>query len=481
MLLSALLVMGCEAITAPASSGMGAAAARAADGDHEHFICTRRIAALKERPAAPGLDALDDKRVLTIGRNVGASLIFVEPPQKDKERKHLRGGYLYDDDPTKIHRLVKRLKLTDLFKEDEIWLQRGQAEYVLRRVRKRIKPYFGYQHADGRDAKVLFADRVALEAMNGPLHRDIGAFAERVGFDRIRIDHLTRDALAAGLRFGALWVDALVTSQGAELALSCMAAPRADRARVAAHLERTAGRRASIAALRIAIDKMIDEKLPFDRPHSAEDHTTDGRLRPQWDWSFNKGRKGFGVDDRGYPIFDKKGRPHPPQTCVAMVLDAFERAAGTWYPHHGQAQTRTIGRLDFDAFGIENRSGVLAFEKFAKEHPELFEHRRFPDNERIPFARRQDFFDYLQTHAALFEPGDIVAIQGLKRDGNIHQHAILIESVDPITGFPHGLVDQMKRPRRRSWEGIMAEAPRRSLLYHLKPKAALLAKLAAQQ
>ena len=37
------------------------------------------------------------------------------------------------------------------------------------------------------------------------------------------------------------------------------------------------------------------------------------------------------------------------------------------------------------------------------------------------------------------------------------------------------------RSRRRTWEGIMAEAPLRSLLYHVRPKPALLLKLDPQQ
>jgi hypothetical protein len=71
----------------------------------------------------------------------------------------------------------------------------------------------------------------------------------------------------------------------------------------------------------------------------------------------------------------------------------------------------------------------------------------------------------------------VVAIQGIKRDGNIHQHAILIERTDPMTGFPYGLADQMKWPRRRTWEGIMGEAPRRSLLFHLRLRPEVLLKL----
>jgi len=73
--------------------------------------------------------------------------------------------------------------------------------------------------------------------------------------------------------------------------------------------------------------------------------------------------------------------------------------------------------------------------------------------------------------------GDVVAIHGLKRDDRIHQHAILVDRTDPLTGFPYGLADQMKRPRRRTWEGIMAEAPKRSLLYRVRPTAALIEKM----
>lgn len=127
------------------------------------------------------------------------------------------------------------------------------------------------------------------------------------------------------------------------------------------------------------------------------------------------------------------------------------------------------GGLDFDGHGIVNRRGVLAFELWASSHPELFETRRFQGAERIPFGERTKYFDFLVQQADLFRASDVVAIQGLKRDGLIHQHAIFVEATDPITGFPYALFDQMKRPRRRTWEGIMAEAPARSLLYRVRP------------
>ncbi len=103
--------------------------------------------------------------------------------------------------------------------------------------------------------------------------------------------------------------------------------------------------------------------------------------------------------------------------------------------------------------------------------------RRFVGKERIEFRERSRYFQFLTDHADEVRPGDVIAIHGLKRDERIHQHAILVEYADPITGFPSGLADQMKRPRRRTWEGIMAEAPLRSLLYRARPTADVFAKL----
>ncbi|MEQ9319664.1 MAG: hypothetical protein RIF41_10940, partial [Polyangiaceae bacterium] len=67
--------------------------------------------------------------------------------------------------------------------------------------------------------------------------------------------------------------------------------------------------------------------------------------------------------------------------------------------------------------------------------------------------------------------------QGPKPDGYVHQHAILVEDTDPVTGMPYSLADQMKWPRLRTWEGIMAEAPKRALLYHVRPKTSFLTRL----
>jgi hypothetical protein len=164
--------------------------------------------------------------------------------------------------------------------------------------------------------------------------------------------------------------------------------------------------------------------------------------------------------------------------CVDFVLDSFERGAGTWFRPLGEPPGRTSGALDFDALGIVNRRGVLAFGRFAQQRPTLFDYVQLSPEHRIPFRNRAAFFAFLVDHPDLFAPGDVVAIRGRKRDGLIHQHAILIEETDPINGFPHALADQMRWPRQRTWEGIMAEAPKRSLYFRVRLAPPLLGALA---
>jgi hypothetical protein len=486
--------------------------------DLELETCRAAIAAVQAQPSPGGAPAFAERRVAILGRARGVPVVWVREPRPTPEEalapalratrraladlspgarlrktlsRHrrdypalrsllLREGYLYSADPQEALILVKRLQLDDLFGEPEIWLQRGAEVFRLKRTRGRVVEY---RHVDGpqqgRGAVLLLSDRVAAKRADlaDPLHRDLRPLAWDTGFDRARISHRTPAAMVAELRFGGRWHNTLLRSQGAALEIQCVDAPRAEREQLAAWQAADAPRRRALAALRSAVDRSLAERLPFDRPRGAEDHLTDGQLRPGWWSAYRRGRFGFTHDEEGYAVFDDQGRPRPPQMCVDFVLDSFERGAGTWFSPRGKTPERVVGALDFTGLGMTNRAGVLAFGKFAAAHPELFEHREIPERDRIPFGERKRFFAYLLEHADDFRPGDVVSIQGLKRDGNIHQHAILLEDTDPVTGFPYGLADQMKWPRRRTWEGIMAEAPKRALLYHVRLKDDLLTKL----
>lgn len=478
------------------------------ESDLELDACRGRLAEIRSEPAVTGAPDLDAVRPAMLGRALGEPVVFRAAPAGEREvrtmagvqrlvRSHrhdeaglraavLRDGYLYSEDPIEAFALVRELTLTDLFAEERIFLLRGETLHTLERQKARYDRGFAYVHVDGpekgREAKILMFDRVGSDeaaVKNDTLHRDLRSFRNRVGFDRMRIEHHTQNALVASLRFDGRWVTALVDAQGPHLELACLDAAADERAAIEAFVAEDAPRRRAVASLQTTVGQMVAERMPFDRPRKAEDHLSDGQLRPQWEWAYRRGSFDFSYEEQGYAVFDRDGMPHPPQTCVELILDTYERASGTWYRPQGQPAEKVIGGIDFAAIGVVNRSGVLAFEKFAEEQDELFVHQRFP--ERIAFRDRDAFFQNLVEKADWFAPGDVVAIQGPKPDGYVHQHAILIEDVDPMTGMPYALFDQMKRPRQRTWEMIMAEAPLRALLYHVRPRRELFLRLDPQR
>jgi hypothetical protein len=511
---------GCGEKASAAESQLAAAVRPAAERDYDLDTCRARVADALAEPAAPGAPGFEKDRVSILGRAMGEPTVFVAAPAlpatgapaadvsggeemrialvrgriaslrgrykaqpAELRARVLRQGYVYSDDAHEAFALVQELTLGDLFAEEEIWLARGERVDRLVKRRSRFDKSWEYAYTEGpdagRSARLYFADRVApkKEDLGEPLHRDVRALRDRVGFDRMKIEHLANKSIVASLRIAGEWTHALVTADGAHLELGCLDAPREARERMLAAAHADEPRRRALAALRDAVSILVEERLPFDRPRNAEDHLSDGQLRPSWRWAYQRGDHGFGHDEQGYPVFDADGRPYPPETCVEFILDAYERGSGTWFRPASEPRGRTAGGLDFDALGLLNRSGVIGFSLWAGDHQEIFDIERFPIAERIPFRDRERYFQNLLDRADTITPGDIVAIQGIKRDGNIHQHAILVEDVDPLTGFAYGLADQMKRPRRRTWEGIMNEAPLRALFWHLKPKADLLLRL----
>jgi hypothetical protein len=477
--------------------------------------CKKEIAAFEAEPALPGAPEFERQRVEILGRAHGEPVLFAREPAETPDAelteaarltraslaratgysrvksilaRHrgdkstlrallLRQGYLYSSDPHEALALVLLLDLTKLFDEPTIYRQRGAVVSELHRTSGRFAEY---RDEAGRTADLILGDRVATSraGLEHPLHRDLRALSREMGFDRAKIERYSASHVLASLRFGGAWVRSLMKSDGAELSLDCFDANDGERRRIQQWIDSDAPRRKALAALHRAVDEEVTEAIPFDRPRGEHDEDRDGQLRPEWRWAYLHGMNYFSFDDASYPVFDAKGRPLPPQMCVDFVLDSFERSAGSWYRERGPDTGRFIGHLDFNAFGIKNRRSVLAFEKFAEDHPDIFEHERFQPEERIPFAERDRFFAYLREHADRFRPGDVVAIQGKKDDGNIHQHAILIEDTDPVTGFPDELADQMSRPRRRTWEAIMGPAPLRSLLYHVRLRSKALLSLA---
>lgn len=483
--------------------------------DAEGEACRAFARAVEAEPGLPGAPMFEANRREILGRARGEPMVFLREPlaKPDGElsaalvasrrafekarpgsriyelaRRHrrdpgglrdlvLREGYVYSSDPQDALGLVTALTLPDLFNEPEVWMTRAGATHAMRREERKREVLYRFVDGPeaGRAADLLFGDRVALqrEDLADPLHRDMIALADDLGFDRAKITHRTAGSLLADLRFGGRWAKAVLDSEGAALRFRCFAEDSKVREEVRAFREADAPRRRAMAKLHEVVTDQVRAAIRFDRPEGEPTADRDGQLRPHWATAYFQSRTSFDFEGTTLPVFDSKGNAWPPQVCVDFILDTFERTSGTWYSPQGAKPARLKGKLDFNDIGIPNRRAVLAFADFAESEPELFDVRRFKGEERIQFGERSRFFAFLEEHADEVRPGDVVAIHGLKRDERIHQHAILVERTDPLTGFPYGLADQMKRPRRRTWEGIMAEAPKRSLLYRVRPTQAL--------
>lgn len=514
--------MGCSSPSGPAPtpSGSVAVAASPADAPDPTFdTCRARYDAAMKEPAAPGAPAYDAHRPEFLGRARGEPVLFVRAPAPspvpsspaariakqayDKEPpglrvaklrdrlKHdkpslrallLREGYLFAEDPDDLFTMVEKVSLTDLFDEEPVYLLRkGEVSRLERSGTQRDPSYaFAEGPSKGRSAQLLFGDRVAPSAadLDRPLTRDVAMLADREGFERLRVDRLTEGDIAATLKFGDLETKAVLAPMPAErgslLELACIDEPKATRELASSHAASSLHHREALRALRGTVTDVVFEALPFDRPRGVTGPDRDGELRPFWTSAYLRGQQSFEHDDETYLVFRADGRPSPPTVCVDFVLESFERTSGGWFAPRGEKPHREKGRLSFDDHGSDRPRGVVALGKFAEDHPDLFEMRRFAGGERIPFGDRPKFFAFLTEHADLFQAGDILSIQGLKRDDRVHQHAILLEGIDPISGFPYALADQMKLPRRRTWEGIMAEAPKRSLYYRLRPQGPII-------
>jgi hypothetical protein len=129
-----------------------------------------------------------------------------------------------------------------------------------------------------------------------------------------------------------------------------------------------------------------------------------------------------------------------------------------------------LGRLRFEEAAIENRRSVENFIEFARAHGEAFEVYEPAPEQRVPLRNRQHFFSTLYQERQHYKRGDVVTILGLRDDEKLHYHSFIIVDVDPLSGMPTELAANAGRPRIRSWEGEMGNAPRRSIFARVRPR-----------
>jgi hypothetical protein len=475
------------------------------DDDAKADDCERRWEAISNEPTLPGAPKLESVRGEVLARARAEPVLFLDAPRatpgtprarelrarlwteaapwaafselhrrlssspEELRQVVLSDGYLYAETPALAVLLANALTLRQLFSEPELSVVRGDQTLVA------LRSGDEYVWADGPErglrARLWLFDRVAArgQALGPGKHWAIGELGLELGTSFIEIERLTGAGVLARLHYGQASTRAVLRPSAGRLRLDCETIPEPLRAEVAARRAQSRRRARLLPELRRRIAEQVDEALPFDEPRTEEGQQ-DGKLRPEWRTAYLRGASSFEFNGDKYPVFDRLGRPRSPQVCVDFVVDTWERMAGTRWLRQSEGRGRSVGRIDFSALSIENQRSVEQLIEFARARPEWFDLLEVPEAERVPFASRRRFFERLLALRDEFRAGDVVAILGPRDDERLHYHSFFIVAEDPLSGMPTLLAANAGRPRLRSWEAELENAPRRGIVARIRPR-----------
>ena len=516
---TALGIFACEHVSPQrgahdSSLGQQATGAFRPSGTSPETVCARRRRLVAMEPALPGAPGLESARAEIVARAKAEPVLFLEAPSagavsrqvgalrerlyretapwrtyseafkrfghhpRELRQVFLTDGYLYAEQPAVAAILASAIALNQLFTERKVVVTRGN--HTLHAARKNGNYYWTDGPELGAPAKLWLFDRVAAEGepLGPPKLVALGDVRAKTGADSIEIERLTADGVLAQLDYAQERVPALLAIHRGELVFDCQAPERDAIAKMQAAQALSLRRAKVLARLRASIDEQIAEALPFDEP-KTEEGQQDGKLRQEWRLAYLRGAWSYEFNGDRYPVFGANGRPKTPQVCVDFIVDSWERMADTRWLGRDEGRGRKLGRINFDTLDIDNRRSVDRLIDFARARPEWFDVLEFAESERVRFLERRRFFRRLYERRADFRPGDVVAIYGLRDDEKPHYHSFFIVADDPITRMPTLLAANAGRPRIRSWEGEMQNAPRRSILARIRPRLDWLESLAA--
>jgi len=380
----------------------------------------------------------------------------------------LREGYLYAEDPGLAYALISQVAIQHLFREERVWIHRG--ENVVHAERRKGRYYYVDGLHVGKSAKLLLLDRVGVGEVPEPLHLDVRSLRYRTFFDELKVRRITSDYVVAALRFDDLWVTTLLKRSGARLDVAAQEVPDGAQDRLQ-RLKADAERRfRAISVLQRVILEQVDEGLPFDEP-LTEIGQQDGRLRPAWVQVYLQGRDSFRFQGDRYPVFDGQGRPLTPQVCADFLLDTFERMSGTRWRPQGEPPEQIVGHLNLESERGQLRRTVDLV-KFFERHPNWFSVRTIPPAEQIFMGEKSRFFQWVVAHARDFAPGDLVLIRGKTPwdEKEEHTHSFFVLDTDPITGVPLAIAGNAWRPSIWSLETEARRTPLRSIRHLVRPQ-----------
>ncbi|MGC4070638.1 MAG: hypothetical protein QM784_39400 [Polyangiaceae bacterium] len=389
----------------------------------------------------------------------------------------LLDGYLYADSPALAVLISSGVSLDRLVDTREAWITRGHETWKVRRKGKELV------WAEGPDTdtqvKLWLFDRIRLpgETPTEDLHFTLEEARTHLGARTLRIERMTTEGLLVNAEYGDVFVDTVLRREGNRTRVDCELVPHEVAPTVQRARDAERRRRRLLELARRAIDAQIEEALPFDEP-KTEEGQQDGKLREQWRTAYLNGASTFTFNGDTYAVFDWKGRPRTPQVCADFITDTWERMASTYFLPRDRERKRVLGRLDFSRLEVENRRSVESLLTFAGQNPNWFELLVIPESDRVTFQNRRAFFDRLGAMYHEFAPLDVVAILGPRDDERLHYHSFFIVADDPVTGIPVWVAANAGRPRIRTWEGEMQNAPRRAIYARIRPTTAWLESIA---
>ncbi len=461
------------------------------------------------RPALPGAPRFEERREMVLARSKAEPVVFTRVPQftgelspgmearrrallktehpqevlqeafklfadfpEQRRQIMLRDGYLYTDDPRAARFLTMNVTLEDLFREDEIFLQRGSQTHRLIRGEQ-----YHYVFADGprkgHRARLLVFDRLWLrgDKLGPAVHLDVRDFAQRLGVDRMKIERITLDSVLAQLRFGSETVPAVLKHHNQKLRLSCLAVPPKDVTRVGRARDEAYRRAQVMHILRKEIVNQVWAGLPFDEP-KTENGQQDGELRRRFETAYLSGRKSYRFNGDRYEVFAEKGHPLVPQVCIDFVTETLERASGMHWANEDETPKKYLGALDFDELLQGHRRQELALRTFARENPRWLDIYDVPQSDWVRYEKINQFYRFVSENKETFRPGDIMIIRGRAAWDfyhEIHTHTFFIYEADPVTGMPTLLAGNSGKPRIVTWDDEMLRAPKRSIRHRIRP------------
>lgn len=376
----------------------------------------------------------------------------------------LSEGYLFEDNPEIATAMVQEITLEDLFDAPAIYRLRNN------KMQRLVKKEEHYIDEAGDAAALYLNDRtaVSVEELRSPIHLDIAAVRHTTYAQRIL--PVVVDTTSAGVQLifpsGRRYAALLSVSQNTTIVDCIFGDPlvlRQEQDLAVIFWQRH-------QRIQEAASLLVAERPLFDEPVDEEaDVQEDGELRLAWKEAYFGRRKKFRFREVEYDVFNRNGKPIPPEVCVDFIIDTWERAFGTWYTGRHATPERSRGEIDFSVLENFSRRHIASILTFAAQSNTPFDRFDVPRRNWIPFKKERRFVKNLLKLSEYIREGDLLVIHGLRdEDEQEHFHTVLVLSTDPQTGIPTLVADNQGRPRLSTLKSAMRAAPRRSIKYRLR-------------